>query len=84
VVTVSLRQSIIPDELLGRVNSVYRFLGWGAMPVGSLLGGLIASGIGLRATFLAAAALMACMLLVGVRTITSAEIAGARNRAAAP
>jgi MFS family permease len=84
VVTVSLRQSIIPDELLGRVNSVYRFLGWGAMPVGSLLGGLIAAGIGLRATFLAAAALMACMLLVGVRTITSAEIAGARNRAAAP
>jgi Na+/melibiose symporter-like transporter len=29
VITVSLRQAIIPDELLGRVNSVYRFLGWG-------------------------------------------------------
>ncbi len=32
VVTVSLRQSLIPDRLLGRVNSVYRFLGWGACP----------------------------------------------------
>ena len=41
VITVSLRQEIIPDELLGRVNSVYRFFGWGMMPIGSLLGGLI-------------------------------------------
>ena len=29
VITVSLRQSIIPDGLLGRVNSVYRFFAWG-------------------------------------------------------
>jgi MFS family permease len=41
VITVSLRQSIIPDRLLGRVNSVYRFFGWGMMPIGALLGGLI-------------------------------------------
>lgn len=41
VITVSLRQALIPDQMLGRVNSVYRFLGWGMMPIGSLLGGLI-------------------------------------------
>jgi MFS family permease len=41
VITVSFRQSIIPDRLLGRVNSVYRFFGWGAIPIGALLGGLI-------------------------------------------
>jgi MFS family permease len=41
VITVSLRQSLIPDHLLGRVNSVYRFFGWGMMPIGSVLGGLI-------------------------------------------
>ena len=35
VITVSLRQAIIPDHLLGRVNSVYRFLGWGMMPIGA-------------------------------------------------
>jgi len=29
IVTVSLRQQIVPAELLGRVNSVYRLLGWG-------------------------------------------------------
>lgn len=41
VVTVTLRQTLIPDHLLGRVNSVYRFLGWGAMPIGTLLGGVL-------------------------------------------
>lgn len=35
VITVSLRQAIIPDRLLGRANSVYRFFGWGAMPIGA-------------------------------------------------
>jgi MFS family permease len=39
VITVSLRQSIIPSHLLGRVNSVYRFLAWGGMPIGAALGG---------------------------------------------
>ncbi len=41
VVTVSLRQQIIPDRLLGRVNSGYRFFGWGMMPIGIGLGGVL-------------------------------------------
>ncbi|WP_052852446.1 MFS transporter [Streptomyces avicenniae] len=42
VVTVSLRQTLIPDHLLGRVNSVYRLLGWGSMPLGmAAVGGLV-------------------------------------------
>ncbi|MEM7472848.1 MAG: MFS transporter [Pseudomonadota bacterium] len=44
VVTVSLRQRIIPDALLGRVNSIYRFFGWGTIPLGALFAGLIVSG----------------------------------------
>ena len=39
VATVSFRQRIIPDAILGRVNSTYRFFGWGAMPLGALAGG---------------------------------------------
>jgi MFS family permease len=38
-ITVSLRQSIIPSDLLGRVNSVYRFFAWGSIPIGVFLGG---------------------------------------------
>jgi hypothetical protein len=43
VITVSLRQTIIPDRLLGRVNSVYRFFGWGMIPIGLGIGGVVLS-----------------------------------------
>lgn len=46
VITVSLRQTIIPDRLLGRVNSVYRFFAWGMIPIGSAIGGLLVVGAG--------------------------------------
>ena len=42
-ITVSLRQSIIPMHLLGRVNSVYRFFAWGSIPIGLLVGGSLVS-----------------------------------------
>ncbi|HUQ39896.1 MAG TPA: MFS transporter [Acidimicrobiales bacterium] len=63
VITVSLRQRITPDRLLGRMNSAYRLLGWGTMPIGAALGGLVAETAGLRATFVVAAALHLPMLL---------------------
>lgn len=78
VVTVSLRQTIIPDDLLGRVNSVYRFLGWGMMPLGSLLGGAVAAVGGIRAPFLLAAGLSLLAMLPVTRIITSREIDAAR------
>lgn len=53
---LSLRQAITPDRLHGRVNATMRFIMWGVTPVGALLGGLLAEGIGLRTTLLMAAA----------------------------
>jgi hypothetical protein len=41
IVSVSTRQRMIPDALLGRVNSLYRLLAWGLMPVGLVLSGMI-------------------------------------------
>jgi MFS family permease len=43
VVSVSTRQRMIPDALLGRVNSLYRLLAWGMMPVGLVLSGVVVS-----------------------------------------
>jgi MFS family permease len=43
VVTVSHRQRLIPDAILGRVNSLYRFFAWGTLPVGALLAGALVS-----------------------------------------
>jgi MFS family permease len=52
VMTVSLRQQIVPGELLGRVNSAYRMIGWGLIPVGAITGGFVADAFGLRAPYL--------------------------------
>jgi MFS family permease len=78
VITVSLRQRITPDDLLGRVNAGYRLLAWGSMPLGALVGGLLGQVFGVRAVFLiaAAASLAALPLLLTVvtdRAITAAE-----------
>lgn len=48
VVQVSFQQTLCPDHLLGRMNATMNFLYWGAAPVGSLLAGVLATGIGLR------------------------------------
>jgi MFS family permease len=62
IVTVTLRQQIVPAELLGRVNSVYRMIGWGLMPLGAVAGGFVARAGGLRAPYLAAGILCALTL----------------------
>jgi MFS family permease len=49
---LSLRQAITPDRLLGRMTATMRFLTVAMAPLGSLAGGLLAEGIGLRGTLL--------------------------------
>lgn len=49
VLAVSLRQVVTPDRLLGRMNASYRFLTYGAIPLGALLGGVLGELLGLRA-----------------------------------
>lgn len=70
VVTVSLRQKIIPQDLFGRVNSAYRFLGTGFIAVGSLIGGFIANSHGYAAPFLVGGIIMTATLAVGARPVT--------------
>ena len=48
--SMSLRQAITPDRLLGRVNATSTFLVGGAVPIGSLLGGALGELIGIKAT----------------------------------
>jgi MFS family permease len=76
VVTVSLRQRITPDRLLGRMNASYRLVGWGTMPLGAAAGGVLAEALGLRGAFLVAAALTLAVL-AGFRFVTGEAIARA-------
>jgi MFS family permease len=48
VTGISLMQAITPDRLLGRMNASRRFVVWGVIPVGMLLGGAIGDNVGLR------------------------------------
>ncbi|RKS08997.1 putative MFS family arabinose efflux permease [Nocardiopsis sp. Huas11] len=73
VITVSLRQRTVPDALLGRVNSAYRLLAWGTMPLGAATGGLLAQLLGLRAVF-AVMALLVLTLLVPMARIDRAAL----------
>jgi MFS family permease len=82
VITVSLRQRITPDRLLGRMNASYRLVGWGTMPLGAALGGVLAEALGLRGAFLVAA-LITLAVLVGFRYVTEEAIAGAEAAEAA-
>jgi MFS family permease len=52
VTQVSLRQAITPERLQGRMNSVMRFIVWGTIPLGSIIGGVLASSIGVKETLI--------------------------------
>ena len=86
VITVSLRQTIIPDELLGRVNSVYRFFAWGMIPIGSLIGGAMVVIVdsaasreaALRFPWFAAAALQVLLFFFAAPKLTTTRIEAAR------
>ncbi|MFG1999010.1 MFS transporter [Spirillospora sp. NPDC048911] len=57
VVSVSVRQRLIPNELMGRVTSAGRMLAYGATPLGALAGGFVAGEFGLVAPWLVGGAL---------------------------
>jgi MFS family permease len=82
LITVSLRQSVIPAHLIGRVNSVYRFFGWGTIPLGMIFGGVIVSLLqnildreyALRAPYLISAVIGTILFFFAAPFLTTARI----------
>lgn len=87
IITVSLRQRIVPDHLLGRLNSAYRLFAWGTQPIGALAGGAIASIIGLQMLFILAGivglTLLAARVVITEDALREAEAAGQQAAPAA-
>jgi len=85
-ITVSLRQRIIPSHLLGRVNSVYRFFGWGSIPIGMFLGGglvtiaqhFVSREMALRTPYFAGAVLGVLLFIFAAPRLTTRAIEQAR------
>ena len=71
---VSFRQAITPATMQGRMHATMRFIVWGTMPVGSILGGIIATAsndVGLAIRIGAIGSLFAVipLLVTPVRTL---------------
>jgi MFS family permease len=89
VITVSLRQTIIPPHLLGRVNSVYRFFAWGMMPIGALLGGAVVQlvdsfashSLALRSVWFVSGFIHAVLFVFGRQLLTTERLEAARAAA---
>ena len=85
IITVSMRQRLIPTDLFGRVNSVYRFIGTGSTAVGALIGGQIAFTFGLRATYFASGlVLLIALITLSPVFLRAAKIYIAPERTPAP
>ncbi len=80
VVSISLRQRHIPQPLMGRVSNVFRAIVLGAMPVGALLGGVLADVRGLRSPFVVAG--VAQITLVALLALPLRRRAGRPGRRA--
>jgi MFS family permease len=77
ITQVSLRQAITDPRFQGRMNATMRFVVWGTIPIGNLLGGTLGSTIGLRPTMVVGSAgtLLAVIPVIfsPVRTLRTIE-----------
>ena len=71
VITMSLRQALIPHALFGRVQGAYRTVVWGAIPLGAVAGGALAHAFGLSAVFVIAGFAMLVMAGLLARLVRS-------------
>lgn len=81
VTNVSLRQSLLPSALMGRVHATHRFLAYAAGLVGAVAAGVVGETIGVRAVFAIGAAIVALGFL-GRLVVTESRIAAAEAAAA--
>ena len=71
ILVASIRQRLVPGELLGRVYSASRFVSWGIGPVGALLAGFVAEVWGIRTMFGVGAIVTIGLLLLFLSVISS-------------
>ena len=77
IATISLRQRIVPNRLLGRVTSAYRMVGLGAMPLGAFLGGVLARAYGLTSPLVVGGILSLMGTMAALRWFTANDVAAA-------
>ena len=84
VVTITLRQTAVPEQMRGRINSVYYTFAIGGFAIGSLMGGLLGREFGLAAPFWVAAAVIAVLAVLAWRVFTSDQFTTVATASTSP
>jgi MFS family permease len=77
IVSVSLRQQIIPGHLFGRINSVYRWIGTGSTAIGAFVGGQLAFHFNLRLPFVVGGTVILAAFVTFAHLLSDERIDGA-------
>ncbi|QIN79252.1 MFS transporter [Rubrobacter marinus] len=81
VLTISLRQALIPNGLLGRVGSAFRMIGLGGQALGALAGGVLARAYGITAPFWLAVMIYAALAALALGLLSNRAVSEARSAA---
>ncbi len=73
--TRTITQRMVPGAMLGRFSSVFRLFGWGAMPLGAALVGVLAEVVGVRVAFGVFAVAVLLAVVPFLRVVTPAALA---------
>jgi len=65
VVSATIRQRLVPDEVFGRMMTAYLFIAWGLQPLGALMGGLVAEAWGAQWVYVIGGCAVGSLLLFG-------------------
>jgi hypothetical protein len=79
ILVASIRQRLVPGELLGRVYSASRFVSWGIGPIGALLAGFVAEIWGIRTMFAIGGIVSIGLLLLFLSLISPRLLEGQNN-----
>lgn len=75
IVVTSIRQEVVPNDMLGRTSGVFRLFGYGALSVGAALAGAVAEIAGIPAVFGLFALLNLLLIVPFVRSVTPEAVA---------
>ena len=83
VVIASLRMRLVPNHLLGRVTSASRMVSLGGLPIGAVVGGVLASAVGVDGVFLCSGFAMVVVAVFAAISLRNESVAAVYTEAAA-
>ncbi len=84
VVSGTIRQRLVPDEVFGRMMTAYLFIAWGLQPIGALMGGFVAQAWGPQWVFVISGLAVGSLLVLAQPLFTQLKTAMAPPKPSTP